>query len=45
MGLGGNTIHTWEKMRKIFLNKYRDYFKVRDIQGEIFKMTQKDDEI
>jgi hypothetical protein len=45
MGLGGNTIHTWEEMRQTFLRKYQDYCKERDLREEIFKMTQKDDEI
>jgi len=45
MGLGGNTIHTWEEMRQTFLKKYQDYCKARDIREEIFKMSQREDEI
>lgn len=44
MGLRGNNIHTWEDMKKVFLQKYEDYCKARDLIEEIFQMTQKEDE-
>lgn len=28
MGLGGNTIQTWDDMKKTYLKKYQDYYKV-----------------
>jgi hypothetical protein len=31
MGLGGNSIKTWDEMKQRFLQKYQDYCKVRDI--------------
>jgi hypothetical protein len=39
MGLGGNNIHTWDEMKQVFLRKYQDYCKARDLHEEIFKMT------
>jgi hypothetical protein len=44
MGLGGNSIKTWDEMKQRFLQKYQDYCKVRDIREEIFRMTQKEEE-
>jgi hypothetical protein len=44
MGLGGNSIPSWDAMRQAFLKKYQDYFQARDLRGEIFKMAQKEDE-
>ena len=44
MGLGGNSIRTWDEMKQRFLKKYQDYCKVRDIREEIFRMTQKEEE-
>jgi hypothetical protein len=43
MGLGGNSINTWDEMKQKFLKKYQDYCKVRDIREEIFKMSQKEE--
>jgi hypothetical protein len=45
MGLGGDTIRTWEQMCGTFLKKYQDYCKARELREEIFKMTQKEEEI
>jgi hypothetical protein len=45
MGLGGDTIRTWEQMHRNFLKKYQDYYKARELREEIFKMTQKEEEI
>jgi hypothetical protein len=39
VGLGGDTIRTWEQMCGTFLKKYKDYFKARELREEIFKMT------
>lgn len=36
MGLGGNTINSWDQMKRVFLSKYREYCKTRDMQDEIF---------
>lgn len=44
MGLGGNTISSWEQMRRVFLSKYQEYCKTRDIQDEIFTIVQNNDE-
>jgi hypothetical protein len=44
MGLGTNTIKTWDEMRKMFLVKYHDYCTNRGMREEMFKMTQKEDE-
>jgi hypothetical protein len=43
MGLGGNSINTWEEITQTFLKKYQDYCKAKDVREEIFKMTQEDD--
>jgi len=45
IGLGGNTITSWEKMKRTFLNKYQDYCKTQEMQDEIFTITQHDNEI
>jgi hypothetical protein len=44
MGLNGDSIQTWDEMKKVFLKKYQDYCKGRELREEIFKMTQKEDE-
>jgi len=43
-GLTVNSISTWDGMKKLFLKKYQDYCKTRDIREEIFGMTQKEEE-
>jgi len=43
-GLGGKTISSWGKMKRVFLSKYQEYCKTRDIQDEIFTIMQNDDE-
>ena len=43
-GFRGEFITTWEDMKKIFLVKYQDYYKSRDIKEEIFNIMQKEDE-
>ena len=45
MGLGGNTINSWDQMKRVFLSKYQEYCKTRDMQDEIFIVIQDDDEI
>lgn len=46
MGLGLNTINTWDEIKEIFLEKYKDYCKGNDMKGDdIFRMQQKEDEI
>jgi len=40
MGLGSNSIATWDEMKKVFLKKYQDYCKTRDLREEIFGMIQ-----
>ena len=44
MGLGGSTITSWEGMKEAFLDKYQYYCKSHDINEEIFKFSQKEDE-
>ena len=44
MGLGGNTITSWDQMKRVFLSKYQEYRKTRDMQDEIFTIIQDDDE-
>lgn len=44
MGLGGKYITTWDDMKTIFLEKYQDYYKSRDVKEEIFKLVENDDE-
>jgi len=44
MGLYGDSIQTWDEMKKVFLKKYQYYYKGRELKEEIFKMTQKQDE-
>ena len=45
MGLGGNTITSWDQMKRIFLSKFQEYCKTRDMQDEIFTIIQDDDEM
>jgi hypothetical protein len=44
MGLGGDSITSWDNMKLIFLGKYQDYCRTRDQREEIFKMSQKEEE-
>jgi hypothetical protein len=44
MGLGGQTISSWDEMKQSFLGKYQDYYRTRDQSEEIFKMSQKEEE-
>ncbi len=39
MSLGTNSIRSWSKMQKIFLEKYKDH----DLKEEIFRMNKKED--
>ena len=44
MGLGGNIIASWDQMKRVFLSKYQEYCKTRDMQDETFTIIQDDDE-
>jgi len=44
MGLGGQTINSWDEMKTSFLKIYQDFHKTRQLKDEIFKMTVKDNE-
>ena len=44
MGIGGNTISSWDAMKEVFFEKYQDYYKSHDIKEEIFKFLQKQEE-
>lgn len=44
MGLASNSFTTWDEMKKVFLKKYQDYCKTRDLREEICGMTQKEGE-
>jgi hypothetical protein len=30
-GTWGKNIHTWDEMKQVFLRKYQDYYKARDL--------------
>lgn len=38
-GLGGKTISSWDVMKEVFLEKYQNYYKSRDIKEDIFKFV------
>ena len=40
MGLGENTIRSWDDMRISFLKKYQEYFRTGDSRNDIFRMQQ-----
>jgi hypothetical protein len=44
MTLGTNSIRTWDDMKRVFLEKYKDYCIHHDLRNEVFKMNQKEDE-
>ena len=44
MTLGTSYIRTWDDMKRVFLEKYKDYCIHHDIRNEVFKMNQKEDE-
>ena len=39
MGLEGDNITIWAHMKKLFLDKYQEYYKDKDRKESIFKMT------
>ena len=41
MSLGTNSIRSWEDMKILLLEKYKDYCIHHDVRDEIFKMTKK----
>ena len=46
MGLGTNIVSTWDEMKTLFLDKYKEYYKENDSRGDdIFRISQKEDEI
>jgi len=40
MGLGEQTIASWDDMRSVFLKKYHAYCRPRDSKEDVFRMTQ-----
>ena len=45
MRLGTCNIRTWEEMKNVFLEKYKDNCMPHNLKDEVFKMMQKEDEI
>lgn len=41
MGLGTHTIRTWEEIKNVFFEKYKDYCVPHNLKDEVFKMMQK----
>lgn len=44
MILQENNIETWQNIKDTFTERYKDYCKSKDTRGEIFRMTQKENE-
>jgi hypothetical protein len=45
MGLGANIVAHWPAMSNLFISKYKEYCRGRDLKGDnIFKMSQKEEE-
>lgn len=44
MGLGGDTINYQDQTKRVFLTKYQEYCKTREMQGGIFTIVKGDDE-
>jgi hypothetical protein len=44
MGLGKDSIRSWDQMMNKFLDKYQDYCKDKERREEVFKMMQHEDE-
>ena len=44
MILGGGTVTNWDRMKQVFLEKYKEYCNTKDKREELFKMVQKEDE-
>jgi len=44
MTLGTNSIRTWDDMKRVFLEKYKDYCINYDLRNEVFNMNKKEDE-
>ena len=38
MGLGTHTIRTWDKMKNVFLEKYKDYSMPHNLKDEVLNM-------
>ena len=43
MGFGSRRIYSWDDMKKVFLNRYHNYYRSIEQREDIFKMTQKED--
>jgi len=44
MTLGTNSIRICDDMKKVFLEKYKDYCINHDLRNQVFKMNEKEDE-
>ena len=44
MGLGTQSIRTWDEMKQTFLDRYLDYCMPTNDKDEVFKMIQREDE-
>ena len=42
MGLRGRTITSWDQMKRVFLTKYKEYCKTREMQDNTFTIVQSD---
>lgn len=42
MGLGAHSIITWEEMKNIFLEEYKDYCMPHNLKDKVFKLMQKE---
>ena len=43
MTLATNYIRTWDDMKRVFLEKYKDYCVHHELRNEVFNMNQKED--
>jgi len=44
MGLAVDSITSWAYIEKVFLDKYQEYYRVKDRKDELFRIKQGDDE-
>ena len=42
MTLRTNSIWTWDDMKRVFLEKYKNHYKHHNLRNEVFKMNQKE---
>jgi len=45
MNIGKISIRRWDVMKSVFFEKYKDYWIDHDLRKEVFKISQKEDEI